>query len=437
MKLYGSPLPCNRLKLDWTEPSLWKGPTSMPRKTRAFGLETRTARLRLAVSSKARFSASIAPGVGLGYRRNRRGPGAWVIRIADRKGGYRTRNIGLADDLADADDAGILSWFQAVERGRKLAKGDAPEAGSLLTVARAVDEYARDLAAREAGPGNASRIRKHLPPALAERPVGLLNARELSAWRDGLLRDGLRPASYVRLKNALVAALNLAARRDPSVRNRAAWADGLSGVREDSVSRNVQRLDDDQVRALIAGCYALEHNLGLYVEVAAETGARPSQISRLVVGDLQNGGAPRLMMPSSRKGRGRKAFRYAAPISPRLAAKLKSDREPDAPLLLRANGKRWQATGRDEYAGPFRQVVASLGLPVVTLYCLRHSMIIRALLAGVPVRLIAASTDTSTAMIEKTYSSSVPSFADEVVRRGLLAPASTPAEVVVLKPRRK
>ena len=111
-----------------------------------------------------------------------------------------------------------LSWFQAVERGRKLAKGDAPEAGSLLTVARAVDEYARDLAAREAGSGNASRIRKHISPALAAKPVAILTARELSAWRDGLLREGLRPASYVRLKNALVAALNLAARRPRSNR---------------------------------------------------------------------------------------------------------------------------------------------------------------------------------------------------------------------------
>ena len=81
---------------------------------------------------------------------------------------------------------GSLTWFQAVDRGRKFAKGDAPdapEAGSLLTVAGAVDEYARDLAARKAGPENATRIRKHLPSALAARPVALLDARELSAWR--------------------------------------------------------------------------------------------------------------------------------------------------------------------------------------------------------------------------------------------------------------
>jgi hypothetical protein len=68
--------------------------------------------------------------------------------------------------------------------------------------------------------------------------------------------------------------------------NRNAWGDGLGGVAEGYASRNVQRLDNDQIRAVVAAAYAFDRNLGLYVEVAAETGARPSQISRLVVGDL-------------------------------------------------------------------------------------------------------------------------------------------------------
>jgi hypothetical protein len=379
-------------------------------------MQSRSSRLRLAVRTKPYDFAPIAP--------------------ADGKGDYDTKNIGLADDLMDADGVDILSWFQAVERGRKLAKGDAPEAGSLLTVARAVDEYARDLVAREAGPGNASRIRKHISPALAARPVALLTPRELSAWRDGLLKDGLRAASYVRLKNALVAALNLAARRDPSIRNRAAWADGLSGVREDFTSRNIQRLDDNEVRALIGAAYALNTNLGLFVEVAAQSGARPSQISRLLASDLQNGDAPRLMMPASRKGRGRKLPKYPVPISPELADKLRSDREPDAPLLQRADGRRWQDPDRGDYAKMFAKVATRLEISA-SFYSLRHSAVTRSILLGVPLRVIAATTDTSVLMIERTYSSYLGHFADEIARRGLLAPASTPAEVVTLKPRRK
>lgn len=404
----------------------------MPRQIRS-RIENRTARLKLAVTQKPYDWTSIAPGVGLGYRRNRAGPGSWVLRQADGKGGYTTRNVGLADDLEDADGVERLSWFQAIQQGRKLAKGDTAEPGSILTVAGAVDEYARDLAARGAGPENATRIRKHLPPALAVRPVGLLHARELSAWRDGLLKAGMPQATLVRLMRAVKAALNLAAKRDRSIQNRSEWADGLSGVRENFTSRNIERLDDDQVRDVIAACYALDHNLGLFTEVAAQTGARPSQLARLIVGDLQNG-APRLMMPASHKGRGRKASKHPVPISSQLAAKLKSAREPDAPLLVRGDGRRWQDTDLGDYAHLFERAIAGLGLEV-TFYALRHSMIIRSLLAGVPIRLVAASTDTSTTMIERTYSSFIGSFADEVIRRGLLAPAAAPANVVAIKSR--
>jgi integrase len=376
----------------------------MPRKTRSSRIETRTARLKLAVANKPYDFTAIAPRAGLGYRRNAKGAGAWVLRQADGKGGYQTRNVGLADDLQDADGAEILTWFQAIEQGRKLTKGDDTiEPSAILTVAGAVDDYARDLAARGAGAENATRIRKHLTATLASRPVGLLNGRELRAWRDELLKAGMPQVTLVRLMRAVKAALNLAAKNDRSIANRAAWSDGLSGVKEDFASRNIERLDDDQVRAVIEACAALDPNLGLYVEVAAETGARPSQISRLVVGDLQNGGTPRLMMPAGRKGRGSaKASHYPVPITLQLAAKLKSERAPSAPLLIRSDGRRWQETDLGDYANLFERAIAGLGLDM-TFYALRHSMIVRLILAGVPLRLVAASADTSTVMIERTY----------------------------------
>jgi integrase len=306
----------------------------------------------------------------------------------------------------------------------------------LLTFGVAIDEYGNDLVARGALVANAARIRPHLSQALAGKPVSLLTARELSAWRDGLLRDGMKPATVVRLGRAVKAALNLAARRDPTIKNRAAWADGLSGVSENFASRNIERLDDGQVRALIAASYALDPNLGLYVEVAAETGARPSQIARLTVNDLQDGDAPRLMMPSSRKGRGRKPGRYPVPITKQLAMKLASVFQPDAPLLLRSDGRRWQDSDPGDHMRLFKKAAASLGLDV-TFYSLRHSAIVRSLLAGVPLRIVAVGADTSVPMIEKTYSSYLGHFADEIARRGLLTPSAMPPEIIALKPRRR
>ena len=55
------------------------------------------------------------------------------------------------------------------------------------------------------------------------------------------------------------------------------------------------------MRDLIAEAYNESRELGLFVELAAVTGARPSQIVRLEVRDLQDGCEPRLMMPASRK----------------------------------------------------------------------------------------------------------------------------------------
>ena len=81
------------------------------------------------------------------------------------------------------------------------------------------------------------------------------------------------------------------------------------------------------------------------VEVLAQTGARVSQAARLRCADLQADRAdPRLLMPTSYKGRGQKEKQQApVPIPTTLAvvlAALKGDRPDDAPLLLKNDGSR-------------------------------------------------------------------------------------------------
>jgi hypothetical protein len=60
------------------------------------------------------------------------------------------------------------------------------------------------------------------------------------------------------------------------------------------------------------------------------------------------------------------------------------------------------------------------------MYALRHSSIVRALLAGVPARVVAAVHDTSIGMLERTYSAFIADHADTIARRGLLAAGVTP-----------
>jgi integrase len=388
----------------------------MARRPRASRLETRTARLKLPVREKPYDFTTISPGIAVGYRKNR-AAGTWVVRVADGKGSNWTKRVGVADDFEEADGEHVLDWWQAIEAARRLARGSA-DTGRPATVKEAVDAYERDLIARGGSVANAGRIRKHLPPRLAAKPVGLLRAVELAAWRDGLIAAGMKSATVVRLCKATKACFNLAAKRDRRIVNRNEWRDSLSGVAEHYASRNVQRLTDDQVRAVVAAAYAVDPSFGAYVEVAAVTGARLSQIARLVVGDLLSD-PPRLNMPCSRKGRSRKPSKRAVPITAALAAKLKSNRAAAAPLLLRSDGQPWQSSQAGDHDRLYQRAAKLAGVGG-TIYALRHSAIIRQILLNLPLRIIAAGADTSTNAIESTYSAFVTEFSDALTRPTLL-----------------
>jgi len=60
----------------------------------------------------------------------------------------------------------------------------------------------------------------------------------------------------------------------------------------------------------------------------------------------------------------------------------------------------------------------------VTIYALRHSSIVRYLLANVPVRVVATKHDTSIPMIERNYSKYIADHADVLSRRAMLDPGA-------------
>jgi len=137
-----------------------------------------------------------------------------VVRVADGKSGNWTKVVGIADDHEEADGEHVLTWWQAQDKARRVARGSDADTGRPVTVKVAVDAYEKDLIARRGSLRNVGRIRKHLTPRLASKPVALLTSDELAAWRDNLLAAGMKPATAVRLCKAVKAALNLAARRN-------------------------------------------------------------------------------------------------------------------------------------------------------------------------------------------------------------------------------
>jgi hypothetical protein len=136
---------------------------------------------------------------------------------------------------------------------------------------------------------------------------------------------------------------------------------------------------------------------------------------RREVGDLQCDGLdPRLMMPSAGNGRGRKRIkRCPVPIPINLAIFLKqaaAGQPNEAPLLTKLSGDEW---GSSDHRHPFARAVTSAGLDPaeVTIYALRHSSIVRQLLANTPIRVVV--------MIERTYSKFISDHSDALSRCAL------------------
>jgi integrase len=394
-------------------------------KPRSPKLETATARRKLAIRKKP-YWITIAPGIALGYRRNA-GAGTWSVRSTDGHGSDWIKRIGLADDQEPADGAAVLTFWQAQDRARALARGQTGDNGDRpITVIEALERYEADLRSRGGDAYNARRAKLHLSGALLSKPVALLGATELRRWRDALAAK-LSPASVNRTRTCVRAAFELAANHDPRISNRRAWKVGLAGLPDSQRARNVI-LDEGTVRRIVETAYAHDRALGLLVEVAAVTGGRLSQLARLEVSDLQaDRPDPRLLMPLSAKGRmrakrhERRPIPIPAPLA-RVLSEAAGDRPIDAPLLVRSNGTAWGHSKNARHRDDFRSVVEAAGLDpnTVTLYSLRHSSIVRQLAANVPIRITAALHDTSVGQIERNYSRHIAEHSDTLARRALL-----------------
>jgi integrase len=313
------------------------------------------------------------------------------------------------------------------------------------TIAEALDAYKTDLTTRAGDSGNVSRTLNRLPEDLLTKRIADLSVADLQGWRNGMVGT-LAPATVNRVMTPLKAALNLAADLDQgkTIKSRAAWEIGLAALTDAEEARNVV-INDAVIAALIDAAYQQSPSFGLFIEVAAVTGSRASQIAALQVGDLQAIGDPRLMMPTSKKGKGKKTVRrQPVPIPVDLAKT----------LMESARGKRENATllPRDAHGTPFGnsndhvrpwnrarkaaglmpEAIAPYSLEEITMYALRHSSIVRQILRGVPLRVVGALHDTSVAMIERNYSRFIAGQADAIARAALPAFAVTVAPVSAL-----
>ncbi|MDP2354494.1 MAG: tyrosine-type recombinase/integrase [Beijerinckiaceae bacterium] len=180
------------------------------------------------------------------------------------------------------------------------------------------------------------------------------------------------------------------------------------------------------------------------VMILAVTGARFGQVARMLVSDVHHD-VSRLMVPTSRKGRGNKTTeRTAIPVGTDVIEALRpawEGRTGSSPLLERWRHRqiapaKWERERRGAWASAsdlrraWARIIAIANVGSDTLpYALRHSSVVRGLRAGLPTRLVAALHDTSVGMIEAHYAAFVVDAMEEVAARAVL-PLTEPANPI-------
>jgi integrase len=432
-----------------------------------YSLQSRAARSRLKPREKP-YWRLLEDGRHLGYFKGVT-TCRWVARmlVSSETAAYLTYRIGQCDDVEDPDGERVLNWAQAKARAemwfelQKVAPIDQPvqipsaakpKRGSKVpTVGQSIDAYVALRDARYSArvgrvlKSDAHRLKRHVLQRTRLGDVALdeLTEAQLQMWREGL--TGLKPTARERLASDLKAALNGAFSRNKAVlpmgfpiivkdglkANDDAWTDEpLHRARDNQI------LTDDRVAEIIAIATELDPDLDYarMIVALAATGARFSQLMRMLVQDVQIE-LSRLMIPPSRKGRGRKSF---APIRVQVGADVLAllrpiveGRAPDTPLferwrwvqktpMLWERDRRGAWTSASELTRFWKSVMERSGLTGIVPYALRHSSIVRGIRVGLPIRLVAALHDTSIAMIERHYARWIVDGLDELAAKAIV-----------------
>lgn len=376
-------------------------------------LDTRAARARLATRPKS-YNVTIAPRRMLGYFRPTAGAGRWlaVVQVGRGPTGAALRRqgeIGLADDLARADGAGVLSYAQALTAAIAWTPADAPR-GAKITVREAIASY---IAAKRAADGDLAaedargRLRLHVlcedeagkpvqgRRGLGERPIAELTLTELRAWRDALV-EGRTKATVNRTIANLKAALNHAFRDESSrIPTDGAWR-RLESFRDADKQRE-HHFTEPEVARLIREARKQDAAFADLLTAAFYSGARYGELALLDVRHLDERRRT-LAIPGGKTGA---RVVTLTEEGARWFGELAGDRESSEPLLAPAEGGRWLKSMQH------RRVKAALKaakLPSdASLYTVRHTYISRAIERGMPLTLLAENCGTSVKMITQNY----------------------------------
>jgi integrase len=406
-------------------------------------LESPTARSRLKRGRQPHWQALVPGKVHLGWQCWKGdAAGRWVLRRYIGNSKYRSTMLGRADDAAAADGVNVLNFDQAATAARAMV--DSPQAKvHRLTVRRAwanYFEYKRALGQRVDKRGAV-----HILPALGDLVVEELTAEQLRRWlatmaagpaqtrpragqpqyQPGPVSDEdlrRRRASANRVLTMLKAALNHAF-DEGHVSSRDAWGRKLKPFRDVELAR-VRYLTIADAMRLLNAC---ESEFRLLVRAALETGCRYGELVRLEVQDF-NPDAGTLAIRKSKTGKPRHVV-----LTEEGSAFLRqhcAGRAGGELMFRHSNGAGWKAS---EQARPIRAACAHASItPAVGFHILRHTWASLAVMAGVPLMVVARNLGhVNTGMVEKHYGHLSVSYVTEAIRAGAPRYGAEPTNGVV------
>ncbi len=410
----------------------------MARTARNSKLDTRSARLKLAVRREPYWTA-LSGGCHVGYRRTPKG-GTWIGRYRDNATGKRHFDaLGPADDIRDADGITVFSFAHAQTRAREFFDRKAREmAGDLapddgkLTVEDACSAYMVDYAGRggRASAQTQSAINSHILPSLGSVPVAKLTRKRIADWVDGMARETphvrgrkgattpafrkgkagaeskrQRKSTANRVLTVLKATLNFV-HGEGRVSCRPVW--GLIKPYRAVDAARLRYLSDDEARRLVNACEPEFRDL---VKAALVTGCRYSELARFTADDLNpDAGAIRVRTSKSDKPR----HVYLTDEGQTFFAALARRRKPREILLKRPDGKAWRSSDQQR---PLERACKAARLEPLTFHELRHTYASRLVMNGAPLPVVARQLGHSdTRMVEKHYGHMAPSYVADTVR---------------------
>jgi len=387
----------------------------MARTIKPAAISTRTSRARLKRGRQPHFN-SIGPRAHLGYvRRPDERAGRWILRR--RIGGrYSVATIGIADDVLAADGVSVFDYHQARERALELSNSERV-AGS-PTVARAMQDYVRDLVARGKSTGVA-RITDLYIGEIADVPLAELTTSMLQSWLASVAAASIRngaPAddeaarkrrnSANRVCGVLLAALNHAY-REGRVSSDAAWR-RLRRFRGVDQPRTRYLSTDECVRLL----NACDVDFRPLVRAALSTGMRFGELARLEIGDLD------LDAATIHVRRSKSGFARFVPLNDealRFFERVAAGRAGGEIMLTHSTGEAWRGGTQKR---PMAAACERAGIvPAVGFHILRHTFASHAVMRGAPLPVVAVALGHVDTRMTQRYAHLARSYVGDEIRR--------------------